>query len=101
MILIRAVIYFFLSVIFDQQLKITFRKYSAPPLLLILPLKIRKSPPFAKFKNFSASPLQRGQGGHCVSKSLINITGSQFICLNSAIPTWAHTASQYDTQCFK
>ena len=50
MILIIAIIYILSYVIFDQRLKITFRKSSAPsPLkkptpsfLLILPLKIQK-----------------------------------------------------------
>ena len=61
MIMIIVLIYFFLSyVIFDQQLKITFRKSSGgpPPLLpekIHSPLKIQKvqvSPVFANIENF-------------------------------------------------
>ena len=58
MIMIIVLIYFFLSyVIFDQQLKITFRKSSAPPPpeKIHSPLKIQKvqvSPVFANIENF-------------------------------------------------
>ena len=66
MIMVIAIIYIFLSyVIFDQQLKITFRKSSVPlkksnsPFLLTPPLKNSKRtslPLFAKIENFSAHP---------------------------------------------
>ena len=59
MIMIIVLIYFFLSyVIFDQQLKITFRKSPAPPPppeKIHSPLKIQKvqvSPVFANIENF-------------------------------------------------
>ena len=89
MILIRAVI--FLSVIFDQQLKITFRKSPPPsPFYSFSPLNSEiVSLLHAKYQNFLAPPAERAGGGHCVSKSLIKITGNQFICLISVIPTWA------------
>ena len=61
-----AVIYIFLSYeIFDQQLKITFRKSLAlmikstvPPFLLTPPLKTQKVqvPPFTKIEIFSGAP---------------------------------------------
>ena len=61
-----AVIYMFLSYeIFDQQLKITFRKSLAlikkstfPPFLLTRPLKTQKVqvPPYAKIEIFSGTP---------------------------------------------
>ena len=73
MIMITAIIYFFLSyVIFDQQLKITFRKSSgphlkksAPPFLLTPPLKLLKVrvPPFLPtLKIFSGPPCRKGRG---------------------------------------
>ena len=83
MIMIIAIIYIFLSyVIFDQQLKIIFRKSSeppsppkksTPPFLLNPPLKIQKVqvPPFLPTLKTFQPPLQkRGGGGgvegHCV-----------------------------------
>ena len=73
MIMIIAIIYFFLSyVIFDQQFKITFWKSSGPslkkstsPFLLTpLPLKIQKVqvPPFCQHWIFFRPPLQKGGG---------------------------------------
>ena len=74
MIMIIAIIYILSYVIFDQRLKITFRKSSAPsPLkkptpsfLLILPLKIQKlkvPPSFANIGIFLAPfPPCREQG---------------------------------------
>ena len=67
MIMIIAIIYIFLSyVIFDQQLKITFRKSSGPPEKIHSPLKIQivqVLPLFANIENFSGPPAERG-GGH-------------------------------------
>ena len=68
MIMIIATIYVFLSyVIFDQQLKITFRKSSAPPRLKkSTPPKNSKSassPLFANIENFSAHPPSERWGG--------------------------------------
>ena len=64
MIMIRAIIYIFLSyVIFDQPLKITFRKSSGPPKKIHSPpLKIQKLqiPLFANIKKFLDLPLQKG-----------------------------------------
>ena len=78
MIMIIAIIYIFLSyVIFDQQLKITFRKSSVPleksnsPFLLTPPLKIQKGqvyPFLPRLKIFQPSPPPlpcRKRGGHC------------------------------------
>ena len=70
----------FLSyVIFDQQSKITFRKFSAPPppekkftppFLLTPPLlriqKVQVPPRFANIENLSG-PHCRKEGGHCVA----------------------------------
>ena len=72
--------YDFLSyVIFDQQLKITFRKSSAPPMKKAIPpflhtppqkFKKCKSPLFANIENFAGLPLQKGGEDivltHCV-----------------------------------
>ena len=66
MIMIVAGIYIFLSyVIFDQQLKITFRKSSGPPEKIHSPLKIQivqVLPLFANIENFSGPPAERGGG---------------------------------------
>ena len=68
MIMIIAIIYIFLSyVIFDQQLKITFRKSSAPPPY---PEKIQ-SPLFANIEDFSAPLLPCRKGGKHYGKSII------------------------------
>ena len=60
MIKIITIIYVFLSyVLFDQQLKITFRKSPPPPPEKIhSPLKVQKvqAPLFANTENFSAFP---------------------------------------------
>ena len=74
MIMIIAIIYIFLSyMIFDQQLKITFRKSWAPPWKN--PLPPFYSPPFPKnskvqvppflttLKNFQPPPAERVGGG--------------------------------------
>ena len=62
MIMIRAIIYIFLSyVIFDQQLKITFRKSSGPPKKIHSPpLKIQKLQIPYNIKKFLDLPLQKG-----------------------------------------
>ena len=62
MIMIIAIIYIFLSyVIFDQQLKITFRKSSGPPKKIHSPpLKIQKLQIPANIKIFLDLPLQKG-----------------------------------------
>ena len=61
MIMIRAIIYIFLYVIFDQQLKITFRKSSGPPKKIHSPpLKIQKLQIPANIKIFLDLPLQKG-----------------------------------------
>ena len=53
MIVIIAIIYIFLSyVIFNQQLKITFRKSSSPPTAL-----------FDNIEHLSGLPLQKEEGG--------------------------------------
>ena len=61
MIMIIAIIYIFLSyVIFDQQLKITFRRPSAPPRKNPLPPKNSKSagpPPFLPTLTIFQAPL--------------------------------------------
>ena len=76
MIKIITIIYVFLSyVLFDQQLKITFRKSPPPPPEKIhSPLKVQKvqAPLFANTENFSAFPppppppplAEREGGGH-------------------------------------
>ena len=79
MIMIIAIIYIFLSyVIFDQQLKITFRKSSGLPhththlkkstplLLLSITLKIQKLlvPPFCQ--NFLGNQLKESANRRCV-----------------------------------
>ena len=83
--MIMAIDYDFLSyVIFDQHLKITFRKSSTPPppkkstapFLLTLPLKIQKvqSPlPFANIENFSALPPAKRGGGPCDNTQSVNV----------------------------
>ena len=84
MIMIIAIIYILSYVIFDQRLKITFRKSSAPsPLkkptpsfLLILPLKIQKlkvPPSFCQHWHFfSPLPLPaESKGGHCAEYVLL------------------------------
>ena len=51
MIMIIAIIYIFVSyVIFDQQLKITFRKFSPPPWKNPLPLLTHSPPPKKKIQ---------------------------------------------------
>ena len=53
--------------IFDQQLKVTFRKSSAHPEKIHSPPKNSKSaspPLFPKMENFSGPPAERGEG-HC------------------------------------
>ena len=51
MIMIIAIIYIFVSyVIFDQQLKITFRKFSPPPLKKSTPPPYSLSPPKKKIQ---------------------------------------------------
>ena len=79
MIMIIAIIYIFLSyVIFDQQLKITFRKSSAKkihsPLFTHAPLKIQKLqvPPFCQHWKFFRSPLQKRRRTLCLL-SIINV----------------------------
>ena len=62
MIMIIAIMYIFLSyVVFDQKLRITFRKSSGPPekIYSAPPPKNSKSasPPFLPFENFSAPPI--------------------------------------------
>ena len=57
MIMIIAIMYIFLSyVVFDQKLRITFRKSSGPPekIYSAPPLKIQKVqvPPFCHLKTF-------------------------------------------------
>ena len=65
---IMIIDYDFLSyVIFDQQMKITFRKASGTPSKVHLPPKNSKSVSplfFSKIENFLAPPAERG-GGHC------------------------------------
>ena len=79
MIMIIAIIYIFWShMIFDQQLKINFRKLLPPFFLTPPPLKIRKllvPPPFffAKIEKFlDPPPCRKGRGGreYCVLLSL-------------------------------
>ena len=92
MIKIITIIYVFLSyVLFDQQLKITFRKSPPPPPEKIhSPLKVQKvqAPLFANTENFSAfpppspPPLQKERGEDTMDKgwkSLILITILTFI----------------------
>ena len=68
LIMIIAIIYIFSSdVIFDQQLKITFTKSSAPPWKNPPPLKIQKlqvPPPFCQNWKFLGLSCRNG-GGHC------------------------------------
>ena len=77
--MIIVIIYIFLSyVIYDQQLKESFRKSSGPPekthypLFTHLPLKIKKIFPFGQHFKFFRSPGSKG-GGHCVSINKIMI----------------------------
>ena len=81
-IMIIAIIYIFLSyMIFDQQLKITFRKFSTPlkkslpPFYSLLPLKMQKVqvPPFCQPWKFFSPPLppaERGEDTMLIDKSL-------------------------------
>ena len=65
-ILIIVIIYIFSSdVIFDQELKITFRKPSGPLKKSTPPknLEIASPPPPAFFKNFSSPPLTADREG--------------------------------------
>ena len=91
MIMIIAIIYIFLSyVIFDQQLKITFRKSSGPPekvhppLFTHSPRKIQKVqvPPFLPtLKIFQPPPLQKGGGGgHLWLYHIQNPQASSKVC---------------------
>ena len=60
--------YDFLSyVIFDLQLKITFRKFSGPPEKIHSPPKNLKSasPPFLLTMKIFQAPQQKRGGGHC------------------------------------
>ena len=62
MIMIIAIMYIFLSyVVFDQKLRITFRKSSGPPekIYSAPPLKIQKVqvPPFCHLKTFQPPPI--------------------------------------------
>ena len=69
MIMIIAIIYILSYVIFDQQLKITFRKSSplkksTPPLysLVCKSSKSASHPLIANIENFSGPPAKRGEG---------------------------------------
>ena len=76
--MIIAIIYIFLTyVIYDQQLKETFRKSSGPlknplPLFTHLHLEIKKIFPFGQHLKFFRAPGRKG-GGHCVPTNKIMI----------------------------